>query len=77
MTTTAVRLALTRFDAESGLANLADLARGCQRVDAWQAPADKILKISRRNVDLFLDDMLHSFLKVSKADFTFLSNYEA
>ena len=53
MTTTAVRLALTRFDAESGLANLADLARGCQRVDAWQAPADKILKISRRNVDLF------------------------
>ena len=46
MTTAAVGLALTGLDAESGLADLTDLARRRQRVDAWQAPANKILKIS-------------------------------
>ena len=45
MTTAAVGLALTGLDAESGLADLADLARRRQRVDAWQAPANKISKI--------------------------------
>ena len=46
MTTAAVGLALTGLDAESGLADLTDLARRRQRVDAWQAPAYKISKIS-------------------------------